>query len=119
MCDCGGVVLITGVSVAWRKLGLRLITSLIEPSQGWLGWGLKGCRPHFSTEESAPTPCSVLSNEQVTFKCPLLNQSSDKGIEKTMRAKERHAHTYLLSALVETLKCGHTLPVVENNLMKC
>lgn len=88
----------------WRgaKLGLSLITSLIEPSQGWLGrgWeevGVGGCRPHSSTEESAPTPCSVLSNEQVTFKCPPLNQSSDKSLEKTIRPKNgtrAHTHTH-------------------------
>lgn len=66
----------------WRGISWPfLITLLIEHGQGWGGLPTPWMPP---SEEPAPTPRSVLRNEQVTFKCPLPDMSRDKGRAPTL-----------------------------------
>lgn len=95
----------------WRGISWPfLITLLIEHSQGWGSLPTPWMPP---SEKPAPTPHSVLCNERVTFKCPLLGiKSRDKGRAPTqkrlrvLKGQREFVHVY---------KSFHTYTVKQNN----
>lgn len=80
--NCGGVVLITGVSVAWHKLAF--FNYLTDWAQSRMGRPAHNLDTTFWRTSSTHAPFSIQCNEQVTFRCPLTDMSRDKRTSPTI-----------------------------------